>query len=88
MFEWDKGNIEHIIEHSITPEEVEQAYFNEPLIVDEQNRAGETRFLCLGETDRGRLLSFVFTERGENVRIVTAYPMHKKQRAFYLAQEE
>jgi len=41
----------------------------------------------LGETDSGRLLSFVFSERGENVRIVTAYPMHKKQRAFYLAQE-
>jgi uncharacterized DUF497 family protein len=54
------------------------AYRNNPLLVDEQNRAGETRFLCLGETDGGKLLSFVFTERGENVRIVTGVPDERK----------
>ena len=86
-FDWDGANVTHIGSHGITPAEVEQAYRNEPLVIERQDR-NEIRQLCLGETDDGRLLAFVFTERGDKLRIVTAYPMHKKQREFYLAENK
>lgn len=43
--------------------------------------------MCLGETSGGRLLAFVVTERKGRLRFVTAYPMHQKQREFYLGEE-
>lgn len=85
-FDWDAANIEHIARHAILPEEVEQAFLNQPLVVDFQHRGGEKRALCLGETDTGRLLALVFVERRGAVRVVTAYPMNKKQRQFYLGE--
>jgi uncharacterized DUF497 family protein len=47
----------------------------------------ERRRLCLGETSRGRLLTFVVTERKGRIRFVTALPMHSKQREIYRGQE-
>jgi len=43
---------------------------------ERQRRKHERRRLCLGETHRGRLLTFVVIERKGKVRFVTAYPMH------------
>jgi uncharacterized DUF497 family protein len=63
----------------VTPEEAEQCYSNDPLIIDEQYENGEERFLALGETHAARRLAFVFTIRGDKVRFVTAYPMTPKQ---------
>ena len=44
--------MEHIARHGITPEECEEAYRNGPMVR-----------LCLGETGRGRLLTFVVMQR-------------------------
>jgi hypothetical protein len=48
-----------------------------------QRRKHERRRLCLGETRRGRLLTFVVIERKGKVRFVTAYPMHALQRRVF-----
>ena len=56
-FDWDDANIEHIARHGVKPEEVEQAFANDPLIVlAAQKRSGEARTLCAGLTDAGRPL--------------------------------
>ena len=36
-----------------------------------------------GETDAGRLVAVVLTERGDNVRVVTAYDLDAGQRRDY-----
>jgi uncharacterized protein len=86
-FEWDAANVAHIARHGITPEEREEAYWNGPMVIEVQERKRERRRLCLGETNAGRLLTFVITERKDKIRFVTAHPMHTKQREIYRGEE-
>jgi uncharacterized DUF497 family protein len=73
MFEWDLNNIGKIRAHRITQEEAEQALLNNPIPVYEQEVEGEIRFVYYGETNAGRLLAVVVTERAGKLRVVTAY---------------
>jgi uncharacterized protein len=82
-FDWDAANTAHIARHGITIDECEEAYRNGPLVIEHQRRKYERRRLCLGETRRGRLLTFVVTERKGKIRFVTAYPMPSRQREIY-----
>ena len=82
-FDWDAANEQHIARHGIRPEECEQAYANGPMVIEWQTRKHERRRLCLGETNAGRLLTFVVTERKGRIRFITAYPMHPRQREIY-----
>ena len=77
----------HVAQHGITPEECEEAYANGPMVIEVQERKREHRRLCLGETDAGRLLTFVIAERKDKLRFVTAHPMHPKQREIYRGEE-
>jgi uncharacterized DUF497 family protein len=83
MFEWDRGNLRKIRAHRIMREEAEQALLNDPIPVYEQDVEGEPRFVYYGETDRGRLLAVIVTERAGNVRVVTAYQLDAGQRRDY-----
>jgi hypothetical protein len=80
-FDWDDANTRHIARHDVTPEEVEQALANNPLVVlAVQRRSGEERALCAGLTDAGRALQFVYTMRRGRIRVVTAHPAKRKVR--------
>ena len=82
-FNWDQANTKHLARHGITREEAEEALANDPLVVQLQEHTAEQRVLCLGRTDRGRLLAVVYTEREGAIRVVTAYPMTRRQEAIY-----
>ncbi len=82
-FDWDSANVEHIARHGVTPEEAEQVVQNNPLDAPAVLRNGETRTVHLGQTDAGRVLVVVFTERNSLYRVVTARPAKRKERAFY-----
>jgi uncharacterized DUF497 family protein len=58
------------------------------MVIEHQRRKHERRRLCLGETNRGRLLTFVAIARQGKIRFVTAYPMHPMQRRTYRGEEE
>jgi hypothetical protein len=80
-FDWDDANTGHIARHDVAPEEVEQAFANDPLVVLAiQKRSGEQPMLCAGLTDAGRALQFVYTMRRGGIRIVTAYAAKRKVR--------
>ena len=83
MFEWDRNNLRKIRAHRIKREETEQALLNGPISIYEQEVEGELRFVYYGETHVGRLLAVVVTERGGNVRVVTAYDLDAGQRRDY-----
>ena len=72
LFQWDNGNIHHIAQHE-----------NEPLDAGAVLRNGEARTVHLGETDAGRVLIVVVTDRSSMYRVVTARPVTRKERAFY-----
>jgi uncharacterized DUF497 family protein len=83
MFEWDRNNLRKIRAHQIKREEAEQVVLNDPIPMDDQEVEGELRFVYYGETNAGRLLAVVATERGDNVRVVTAYDLNARQRRSY-----
>jgi uncharacterized DUF497 family protein len=83
MFEWDRNNLHKLRAHRIERKEAEQALLNDPIPIHEQEADGELRFVYYGETNTGRLLAVVFTERGDNVRVVTAYDLDGGQRRDY-----
>jgi uncharacterized DUF497 family protein len=85
MFEWDRNNLRKVRAHRIESEEAEQALLNDPTAIYEQYVEGELRFVYYGETDTGRLLAVVATERGAHVRVVTAYDLDAGQRRDYHA---
>src|SRR5712692_5564197 len=75
MFEWDQNNLNNIRAHRIDREETEQALLNDPIPVYEQDIEGERRFVYYGETQAGRSLAVIVTERGDKIRVVTAYDL-------------
>lgn len=86
MFDWDGHNLGKIRAHHIQREEVEEALFNDPIPIYEQDVEGERRFIYYGETDAGRLLAVIVTERDDNLRVVTAYDLDASQRHDYLVR--
>lgn len=83
MFEWDEHNLRKIRAHRIKRVEVEEAVTKDPILIYEQDVQGERRFVYYGETNTGRLLAVILTERGENIRVVTAYKLDAGQRRDY-----
>lgn len=65
MFDWDENNLRKIRAHRIKRGDVEEALSNDPILIYEQNVGGEPRFVYYGETDAGRLLAVIFTERDD-----------------------
>jgi uncharacterized DUF497 family protein len=86
VFEWDRNNLRKIRVHRIKPEEVEQGLSNSPILIYEQDAQGELRYVYHCETDSGRLLAAIVVERGEKIRVVTAYDLDAGQKREYLAR--
>ena len=87
-FVWDEGNSRKSVDkRGVGQTEAEQAFFNEPLLVveDMTHSEAEARFHALGQTDAGRLLHITFTLRrdGTMIRVISARPMHRKERHRY-----
>ena len=57
-----------------------------PIPIYEQDVEGEACYVYYGETDSGRLLAVVLVERGEKIRVVTAYDLDAGQKKDYLAR--
>ena len=86
MFEWDGNNLRKIRAHQINRQEAEAALSNDPIAIYEQDVEGERRFVYYGETNAGRLLAVIVTERGGNIRVVTAYDLDAGQKRDYLRE--
>ena len=87
-FEWDDGNRRKSVrKHGVSQAESEQVFFNEPLLLIPESKHSnlETRFHALGHTDDGRLLQISFTLRatGTLLRVISARPMSRKEKACY-----
>jgi uncharacterized DUF497 family protein len=87
-FQWDIGNSsKNQDKHGVSQGEAEEIFFNQPLLVigDEKHSEVESRLLALGATSSKRLFSIIFTLRNQGalIRVVSARPMSKKERAFY-----
>jgi len=79
---WDQETVDHISNHAVSPEEVEEVLFNDvdsPLIM----RGKEGRYLAYGKTNGGRLLLIVWVAKYRKTKIITARDMSNKEKQFY-----
>lgn len=86
QFQWDHGNeCKNSDKHNVSKEEAEQVFFNQPLLLleDKAHSQVEMRFHALGRTDNNRKLHIVFTIRINQIRVISARSMHKKERECY-----
>jgi uncharacterized DUF497 family protein len=85
-FEWDdRKSKQNVKQHGVSFEEA-ATIFGDPLertIRDPLHSQDEERFVSLGESQRGRLLVVVYTERGENIRIISARVATHRERKDY-----
>ena len=85
-FEWDTGNSDkNWKRHKVSNGECEEVFFNLPLLVehDPKHSQVENRYYVLGQTNSGRRLFVVFTLRGDQIRIVSARDMSRRERKIY-----
>ncbi len=84
-FQWDAGNREKNLKHGVHASECEQVFFNEPLLIldDPKHSAAEDRSAVFGQTDQGRKLVVVYTQRASLLRVISARDMNRRERQFY-----
>lgn len=90
-FDWDDANAHKNWErHQVTPEEAEDVFFNEPLVVrsDIRHSKLEKRYYVLGHTDAGRRLFIVFVVRRKLIRVISARDMNRNETETYGRYEE
>jgi uncharacterized protein len=83
-FDWDAENKKHLAAHKVTSVEFEQVFKSDPLDLAYDLVDREERYRSVGLTDRGRMLSVVWTIRNGKIRAVTAFPASVFDRRAYL----
>ena len=85
-FEWDAEKArENERKHGVSFDEAATA-FGDPLSVtisDPDHSADEVRFILMGTTYLGRILVVVHTDRGDNIRVISARRATKTERRAY-----
>ena len=90
-FDWDDDNTHKNRErHRVLPEEAEDVFFHEPLVVrsDLRHSKVEKRDYALGQTGAGRRLFVVFTVRRKLIRVISARDMNRNETETYEKCEE
>ena len=84
IFEWDNadkknGNVQHLRDHCIEPEEAEECFFHDYRFAPDDRRFDDV-YVLDGRTDRGRRLRLVFQDKGDGVvRVFTGWDLQKKK---------
>ncbi len=86
QFVWDRDKAAaNLRKHGVDFEEAATA-FGDPLsltIRDPDHSVGEERWLLVGESGAGRLLVVAYTERGDEIRLITARSATRRERQTY-----
>ena len=87
IFEWDKRKAKsNLSKHGVSFEEA-STVFGDPLtltIVDPVHSSrDEERFVTIGSSYRGKIFVVAHSDRGDNLRIISARPASPKERNAY-----
>ncbi|HAG10082.1 MAG TPA: hypothetical protein DCK76_01510 [Desulfotomaculum sp.] len=86
-FEWDpahqpKGNIRHIANHNVFPDEAEEIFELPEEVLIRKTRQGYR--IAYGRSNAGRYLLVVFIIKpGNIIRVITARDMNRRERRYY-----
>ena len=85
-FDWDDGNLyKNEKKHGITWQEIEEVFFNQPLLLAEDAKHSIYEFRCVayGKSNHDKKLTIIFTKRVSKIRVISARDMSKKERVYY-----
>jgi uncharacterized DUF497 family protein len=87
-FDWDPAKaVANVRKHGVTFDEA-STVFGDPLssvFPDPDHSLSEERLVLVGRSDQGRVLLVMFTERPPRVRLISARPATRPERAAYEA---
>ena len=75
QFSWDLGNVLHIAQHGVTPQEAEDVLTDDATI-HVPARAG--RWSAYGITGAGRAMRVIYNEDQDAIRVTTAYQIRRR----------
>jgi uncharacterized protein len=91
-FDWDDWNTaKNWARHRVTPEEAEDIFFHEPLLLllnDTEHSRTEKRYQAMGETRAGRRLLVAFTIRKNLIRVISARNVNSREDEAYRRYEK
>jgi uncharacterized DUF497 family protein len=85
-FEWDPAKAKQNLEiHSVSFDEVSTTFRDilSLAIYDPLHSKDEDRLVLIGNSHRNRLLVVIHTERGNNIRLISARKASRKERTQY-----
>lgn len=86
VFEWDdRKSSANLKKHGVSFQEA-KTVFRDPFSItvsDPEHSEAEYRFIDIGVAESGRLLVVSYTERGANIRIISARPALQAERKIY-----
>jgi uncharacterized protein len=85
-FEWDPHKARtNLAKHGLTFEEAATIFSDSAslTIPDPEHSLAEERYVTIGKAFAGKLLVVVHTDRGDNIRIISARVASRRERKFY-----
>jgi uncharacterized DUF497 family protein len=85
-FEWDEKKAKsNAKKHGVSFDEASTVFGDARslTIPDPVHSEVEERFVTMGSSHRGKLVVVVHTERGDNIRIISARPANRRERKAY-----
>jgi uncharacterized DUF497 family protein len=85
-FEWDEKKAErNYLKHGVLFEDAALTFFDKDFIrmFDQKHSEIEDRFVGIGAHPTGALLVTVYTERDDNLRLISSRKANKKERKAY-----
>ena len=85
-FDWDEQNERHLAIHGISRSDAEDVLSGNHFLLEYQIEGNEQRWVAVGATRTARILSVVFTVRGEAMRPITGWTADKRTADLYLKE--
>lgn len=84
-YQWDPGKAaSNLQKHGVDFADAVGVFEDERgLTIKEQHAAGEQRLVALGTDFLGRILVVVYTNRGDDIRLISARPATRRERRAY-----
>lgn len=85
-FDWDKHNEGHLAKHGISRLDAEHILSGNHILLEYQVQENEQRWIAVGATRDGRILTIVFAIRGEAMRPITGWAADKETADLFLKE--
>lgn len=85
-FDWDQHNEQHLEKHGISRSDAEDVLSGNHILLEYQTEGDEPRWVAVGATRTGRIITIVFSIRGDAVRPITGWEADKSTVQLYFQQ--